>query len=86
MSNHAATDAKLLKCLSCGAPLAFKPGDTVVRCGYCWSRVRVGSPPPPPPPHTPPTVIIETRHGHIRPRRLRRLMESAEVVSREAGN
>ena len=85
MSSQASADAKPLKCPSCGAPLAFKPGDTVVRCGYCWNRVRVGNPPPPPPPRVPPTVIIETRRWHIRPRRLRRIMESAEVVTREAG-
>jgi len=86
MSDNASTDVKLLKCPSCGAPLVFKPDDYVVRCKYCWNRVRVGSPPPPPPPHASPTVIIETRRRHIRPRRLRRLMESAEMASREAGS
>ena len=83
MSYQVPNDAKSMKCPSCGAPLPFRPGEMVVRCEYCWNRVRVGSPPPASSQVARPTVIIETRHGHIRPRRLLRLLESAEMLASE---
>ena len=61
----------LVKCPSCGAPLALKPGEIVSKCEYCGSNVKVGAPLPPLPPRT---IIIETRHRPHR-RRIRHLME-----------
>ena len=83
MSSLGHSDAKLLKCPNCGAPLASKPVETVVKCHYCGSLVTVRTPRPPAPP---PTIIIETRHERIHGHRLRRLLEAAELTTRRVGN
>jgi len=83
MSAATPSNAKQLKCPSCGAPVTSVPGRTAIYCEYCGSCILVPSQSQSRPPTT---VIVETRHRDLHPRHLRRLLESADYVARETND
>jgi len=67
------TTARLLKCPSCGAPLALEPGVATIKCKYCGSFVTVEMPRSP----TSTTAVIERRrHRRQHRHRIRHLIET----------
>jgi hypothetical protein len=83
MNNNTQT----LKCPNCSAPLTVHPGETVVMCAYCGSRVQVAQPvqPAPTPVPAPANEVTSVAYPSYTPVAIQRQAVTAFRVIRWVG-